>query len=54
MGSFPETLIDPRLRLHGTGRIFDRLKNLTGNFVHTGAVQFFRSVHTELTNQVEF
>ena len=41
MSSFPETLIDPRLRSHGTGRIFDRLKNLTGNFVHMGTVQFF-------------
>ena len=31
-----------RLRLHGTGRIiFNRLKNLTGYFVHTGLFDIF-------------
>ena len=31
----------------------DQLKNLTKHCVH-GTVQYFRYVHTELTNQVEF
>ena len=30
-----------RLRLHGTGRIFNRLKNLTGHFVHTEPFNIF-------------
>ena len=37
-----------RLRLQGTGRIFDQLKNLTEHFVYTGPITYFRSVHTEL------
>ena len=42
-------------RLLGTERIFDRLKNLTGYFVHMPKPFniFALSIHTELTNQVE-
>ena len=37
-----------RLRLQGTGQIFDQLKNLTEHLVYTGPITYFRSVHTEL------
>ena len=37
------SVIKTKASSYGTGRIFDRLKNLTGHFVHT-----------EPTNQVEF
>ena len=53
MGSFQERYNDPniclvRLRSPGTERIFDQLKNLTGEFVHWhGTVRHFRSVNTE-------
>lgn len=30
-----------RLHVHGFGRIFDRLKILTGQFVHTGPFDIF-------------
>ena len=46
------SVIKTKASSYGTGRIFDRLKNLTRRFVHT--VQYFRAVHTEPTNQVEF
>ena len=39
-------------RSHGTRRIFGRLKNLTGHFVHTDPFNFFRSVYTELWTAV--
>ena len=35
--SFPSL----RLHVHGFGRIFDRLKILTGQFVHTGRFDIF-------------
>ena len=40
-----------RMRPYGTGRIFDRVKDLTVHFVSHGTVQYFRSVRTELYNR---
>ena len=39
-------------RSHGTRRIFGRLKNLTGHFVHTDPFNFFCSVQTKLWTAV--
>ena len=47
----PLTVLFLRLCSHGTGRIFHRLKDLIGLFVHSETVQYFR---TEMTNQDEF
>ena len=39
-----------RLRSHGIGRIFDRLKNLTGHFLHTMVQYILCSICSDHTN----
>ena len=46
----------PRLRLHDTGPVYDRLKHLTGQCCShvTVLAQYFGSVHFKPTNQLNF
>lgn len=50
---FSYTQATVRVRWHGTGRIFERLKPLIGHFVHTGSFHILCFVQTELWTAIE-